>query len=78
MKLSWFAFTISSLLYIIGTWGYVELVRQIELLLRERGINFDFGHAGILTVGVSLVYVLLSVLNIGIIAIIRIKKSRKP
>jgi len=77
VKLSWFYFICASLLYLIGTWGYVELVRQIELSLREHGINFEFGHSGILMVEVSLIYVLLSILNISIIAIVRIRKSKK-
>jgi amino acid permease len=41
-------FVISAIIYLLITYAFFELIRQIEIYLRDRGIYLEFGHADIL------------------------------
>ena len=70
-------FAIIAILYLLGIWGYVELIRQVELVFRDHGFSFEFGHADILMIEVSFIYILLGILNVLVAIVRRATKTDK-
>jgi hypothetical protein len=61
-KLKWFVIAVIS--YFLLIYAYFELINQIHFILRDKGINLEFGHASISLVLLALLCVIIYVLFI--------------
>lgn len=77
LKVNKYSFILLSILYLVGTYGFFELINQVEILLRDRKIYFEFGHAKISLLEVMMFCFLVAFANICISIFRKYKRSKE-
>lgn len=74
---SWSFFLISSIFYFVGTYLFFESINYLHSYLRLRQIYIEFGHGSILLIETMLICFAIELINISIVIVRRVFKSKK-
>lgn len=64
---------VSAIIYLIGIYFYYEMINQLHILLRDKHIYFEFGHASLMLIYALIISYLTAIIAIGLF----ITKNRK-